>query len=197
MSDTKTPTVQVSFRHTEKEYLAAARLYFWNSKELLARLIISYVFLSGGLFVLAMLVDLSIPPWVLIILILLVGVAGFHGYVIDLPRRYFRGDPKFREEYHLTYTEAGIEYKTLHASGSFAWSFYTDVIENESLYLLIYGKDLPSITIVPKRAFQDSKQELAFRDMLRRHVNHKLKTGDREIEKQEYSPRGLEPPDWR
>jgi hypothetical protein len=36
-------TVHLSFRYTEKEYLEAMRLYFWRSKELLARLIIAGV----------------------------------------------------------------------------------------------------------------------------------------------------------
>ena len=197
MSDANKPAVQVDFRNTEQEYLAAARLFVWSNKDLLARLIISYLFFAGILFMLPILFDFLIPLWVIIILIALGGVGWFHGYMIDLPRRYFRGNPKYRDEYHLTYSDAGIEFKTQHANGSFDWSFYTGVIENESLYLLVYGNDIYSFSIIPKRAFRDASQEAAFRALLHRHIDHNLKLGAGEREQQEYVPASLEPPDWR
>lgn len=39
-----------------------------------------------------------------------IGVAWFYLYLVDLPRRYFRGDRKFRAEYYLTFTDAGIQF---------------------------------------------------------------------------------------
>lgn len=189
--------MQLNFRHTEKEYLAATRFYFWNSKELLARLIVSYVLFSAGLLLLNLLLDFSLPLWSLIILILLGGLGWFHGYLIDFPRRYFRGDPKFRDEYNLTFTEGGIEFKTQNMYGSLAWNFYTGVIENESFYILIYGKNVHSLSIIPKRAFRDDPQESAFREMLRRNIDPSLKLGDMEGDRREYVPPSLEPPDWR
>ena len=155
--------------------------------------------ISGVIVLLPLLLDFSFPIWAIIAFVVLAGVAWLHSFLVDFPRRYFRGDPKFRDEYHLTYTDAGIEFKTAHANGSFAWSFYNDVIENDALYLLVYGNDIRSISIVPKRAFRDSGQESAFRELLRRHVNHKLKLSEGEGEgaPTEYVPKSLEPPDWR
>lgn len=195
MSNSQTPAVHVSFRYTEQEYLAAIRLFFWKSKESLWRLIIWYAFIAAGLFILNFALQLSFPTWIIVVGSVLVGVAWFHGSLIDLPRRYFRGDPKFRDEYNLTYTDAGIEFKTLNASGSFAWSFYTGVLENKDFYLLMYGKNLYAFSIVPKRAFRDAQQEAAFRELLRRHLDHNLKLGAGETG--EYIPTNLEPPDWR
>lgn len=188
-------SVQLRFKYDEKEFLAATRLYFWHSKEVVARLIVVYVLFAAGFLLLNSLLDFPIPLWIMLILIALVGLGWFHGVVIDLPRARFRGDPKFRDEYNLIFTEAGIEFKTQNLDAKFAWSFYTGVLENDSFYLLVYGKNINSLSILPKRAFQDSKQEAIFRQMLRRHIDSTLKVS--EGEQAEYVPRSLEPPDWR
>ena len=62
-------------------------------------------------------------------LCILAGVALLQGYLSDLPRRFFRGDPKFRDEYTLIFTDAGIDFKTENMSAKIAWSFYTGVID--------------------------------------------------------------------
>jgi hypothetical protein len=69
------------------------------------------------------------------------------------------------------------------------------VLENDKFYLLIYGKNLPSFSLFPKRVFRSNQDEMAFRGMLRRHIDPKLKlsAGDGET----YVPPRLEPPDWR
>lgn len=190
-------TVHLSFRYTEKEYLDAIRFYFWHSKELLARLIVSCVLFSIGLLLIYAWLEFVIPVWATIILMFIAGVGFFHGYVIDLPRGYFRGDPKFREEYNLTFTDDGIEFKTQNISSSIGWSLYTRVIENDSFYILVYGKNIHSLSIIPKRVFRDSQQERTFREMLRRNIDSRLKVGDGEREKKEYVPTRLDPPDWR
>ena len=69
------------------------------------------------------------------------------------------------------------------------------MIENESFYILVYGKNIHSLSIIPKRVFQDSQQERTFRELLRRNIDLKLKVGDGE--EKEYAPARLEPPDWR
>ena len=189
-------TVTLTFRHTEEEYLAAARLYFWHSKELLIRLIIGCVLLAIGLLLLTKLI-VPLPLWFLVPLLFLVGMALYHGYLIDLPRRVFRGDPKFREEYNLIYSDAGVTLKTQNINSSLNWNFYTSVVENDKFYLLIYGNNLPSFSIVPKRAFRNNNDEMAFREMLRRHVDPKLNLSAGDRETKDYVPPSLEPPDWR
>ena len=188
--------VHLSFRYTEQEYLDAIRFYFWRSKELLARLIISCVLFSIGLLLMYAWLEFSIPVWATVILMFIAGVGFFHGYVIDLPRGRFRGDPKFREEYNLTFSDDGIEFKTQSISSSIAWSLYTRVIENDSFYILVYGKNIHSLSIIPKRVFRDNQQERTFRELLRRNIDARLKISDGDREK-EYVPPRLEPPDWR
>lgn len=189
-----TDKIELRFSLTEKEYISAVRFYLLRSAEMMARLIVLFVCFSFGLLVLNVLLDFILPLWSVVALIVLVGVAWFHAYLIDLPRRYFRNEPKFRDEYSLTFTDAGIEFKTKNISSSISWSLYTGVVENESSYVLIYGKNLPSLSILPKRAFRDGKEEAAFREMLRRHVDQKFELGDGG---NEYSPVPSQPPDWR
>ena len=191
----KNESVHISFTHTEKEYLAAMRLYFLNSSELLTRFIVTFVLFSVGLVLLIPLVlNYSLPLPLNLLLIGLVGVAWFHGAVIDLPRRHFRGDPKYRDEYHLIFSDAGIQFQTLNMSSMIAWNFYTGVIENDKFYLLKYGNNINSASILPKRVFADSRQETTFRQMLRRNLEPRLKLSEGE---QEYVPTSIGPPDWR
>ena len=189
-------TVQLNFQLTEKEYLAAIRLYVLHSAELLWRLIIFYVLLSGGLFVLTALLDFALPIWAFIAMVGLLGVSMANGYLFHGPRRYYRGDPKFRDEYSLTFSDSGIEFRTQNINASITWSMYTRVIENDRFYLTVYGRDLHSVSILPKRAFVSSKQEAAFREMLRRHIDSSLKLSDSERETTAYLPPST-PPDWR
>src|SRR6266700_4498177 len=139
-------SVELNFKYTEEEYLAAARLFVWRSKETLIRLVASYSLISFGLILLLLLVDLGLPLWAPISLLLLVGIALSHGFLFDLPRRYFRGDPKFRDEYSLSFSDEGIGFKTPSINASVAWSLYTGILENERFYLLIYGKNITSVS---------------------------------------------------
>lgn len=189
-----TDTVELRYSLTEKEYLSAVRYYFLRSTQMLPRIIVLYVFIAAGFLLLNALLGSVLPLWSLIALISLIGVALGHAYLVDLPRRYFRSDPKFRLEYNLVFRDSGIKFKTQDIDSSIAWSLYTGVVENEKFYFLVYGKNLPSLTILPKRAFRDSNEESAFRQMLRRHVDQTFKLGDGE---REYVPVSSQPPDWR
>ncbi|HEX5876475.1 MAG TPA: YcxB family protein [Pyrinomonadaceae bacterium] len=189
-------SVHLRFTHTEKEYLNAVRFYFWHSKELSIRLIVSFVLFAVGLVLLSVVIGVPLPWWAMVAFIFLAGLGWFHGYVIDVPRRRFRGDPKYRDEYNLIFNDAGMEFKTAHVSATLRWSLYTRVIENDSFYIMIYGRDIHSLSIVPKRAFRDNEQEKTFRKLLRRNLDPNLKLTPGEHETQ-YVPASLEPPDWR
>jgi hypothetical protein len=197
MSYSANDSVQLSFRHDEKEFLAATRLYFRHCTELVVRLSLVGVLFVALLLLLNALVDFILPLWAVIIFIGLAWLGWFHGVVIDLPRARFRNDPKFRDEYHLTFRDENIEFKTENINATYNWNFYTGVIENDKFYLLIYGKNMHSFSVLPKRAFRDSNQETLFRRMLRRKLDPNLKLSAGEQESPAYVPKSLEPPDWR
>ena len=189
--------VELNFKHDEKEFLAATRLYFWHSTDLIARVIVIDLLFAVLLLLLNVAMGFALPFWAIAVLSVLVWVAWFHGFVIDLPRARFRGDPKFRDEFHLTFRDANIEFRTHNVNATFAWNFYSKVIENDSFYILTYGKNIHSLSILPKRAFRDSTQETLFRQMLRRNLDPNLELSAGEREPQGYVPKSLEPPDWR
>lgn len=197
MSYSGNDVVQLTFRHDEKEFLGATRAYFWRSKELLVRLIVVDVLFAVLALLLNALVGFIVPVWALAPLVVIAWVAWFHGVVIDLPRARFRGDPKFRDEFNLTFRDENIEFRTANVNATYNWNFYTGVIESDNFYLLIYGKNIHSFSVLPKRAFRDSNQETIFRRMLRRNLDPNLKLSAGEQESQGYVPRSLEPPDWR
>ena len=120
-----TNKVELRYSLTEQEYLSAVRFYLMRSKRLMVRVIVWLVLVLAGLFLLNVVIDFILPIWFILALVVLIGVAFFHGYLVDLPRRYFRSDPKFRQEYNLTFTDAGIEFKTQDINSSIAWSLYT------------------------------------------------------------------------
>lgn len=194
VSHSANEAVQLSFQYTEEEYLAAIRFYFWHSKALLGRAIVVYALFSVGLVLLPLSLGFHPPVWINLALVGIAGLALFHGYVGDRPRDYFRGNPKFRDEYHLTLTDAGIEFHTQNMSSMTAWNFYSGVVEGDSFYILVYGNNIHSLSIVPKRAFQSSNQETTFRQILRRNVDPALKLGPSE---RDGVPQLATPPDWR
>ena len=80
-------TVQLDFQLTEKEYIAAIRLYVLHSTELWLRLVILYVLLSAGFVLLTVLSGFVLPIWTVVALLGLVGVSLGQGYLYDRPRR--------------------------------------------------------------------------------------------------------------
>lgn len=197
MSYSANDSVQLSFKYDEKEFLAATRLYFWRSKDLVVRFIAIDLVFGLVMVVVNVVIGFILPIWAMAAMIVLVWVAWFHGSLIDLPRARFRGDPKFHDEYHLTFRDENIDFRTASVTATYKWNFYSGVIENDNFYLLIYGKDIHSFSAIPKRAFRDSHQETLFRRMLRRNLDPKLKLCEGEQETNQYVPRSLEPPDWR
>ena len=195
MSHPNNKSVQLTFRYTEDEYIAAMRFYLLRSREVLARLVIGYGLFAGGLVVLNVLLEFTLPVWSIVAFILLAGVSWVYSYLVDVPRRFFRSEPKFREEYTLTFTDAGIDLKTQGISASIAWTYYTGMLENGRFYFLTYGQNIHAPSIFPKRAFRDSEQETIFREMLRRNVDQALKV--RDGDEPGYVPSSSGPPDWR
>jgi hypothetical protein len=193
-------SIQLTFKYTEEEYVSAVRFFLLRSKETLIRLGLTLGGLCLALILLFSLLELELPLFLTISPLVLLGIAIFHALFVRLPRRQFRGNPKFRDEYSLTFSDEGIRFKTRSIDSSVAWDLYTEVVENDRFYLLIYGKNIASFSIVPKRSFRDSMQEAAFREMLGRHLALGAAStnipGER-VGEGEYTPSSFEPPDWR
>jgi len=191
--------IKIEYFHTEKEYLAATRLYLLSSSNLLIRIGIFCVLLMvGGLMVGIVIEDF--PLWAPIAFALLLATSLLYNTLVQAPTKYFRGDAKFRDKHELTASDEGIGIKTPQIDAKIAWTLYTRVVEGKDLFLLMYGKDLPTMTLIPKRAFKNSQQEQEFLNLARRHISHYTRFGhgnSRRIEESSYKPNSLNPPDWR
>jgi hypothetical protein len=195
--DMERPEVKVEFQLAEKEYLAATRLLLLNSREILARLIIFCVLILAGAVILNLIVVEFFPLWATIAFVLLFEISLLYNIIINGPRRYFRGDLKFRDKYELTFSDEGVLLKTPQIDSKLAWSLYTRVIEGRDMYLLVYGKETRMMTMVPKRSFRNSDEENRFRQLVSRHISDASGLKKVSTEVTEYTPNSLTPPDWR
>lgn len=76
----------------------------------------------------------------------------------------FRRNPKFREEYHLTFSRDNVHFKTASLDSTLQWTHYERVIETPDLFLLMYGKGL--YTLIPKRCLTSNEDINTFRSLL-------------------------------
>jgi hypothetical protein len=191
------PEVKLEYQYTEAEYLAANRLFFLSSPNVLGRLIAFGLLLGGG----AVLLSFLLTDWLIlfpsVLFVFLFEAALFYNVLVTAPRKYFRGDGKFRDRYEITFSDEGIKVKTSQFDSKMAWSLYTKVVEGRDMYLLIYGKDTRMMTAVPKRSFTSNDQEQLFRELAARHITDHSGLGKIPPAENEYKPTSLTPPDWR
>lgn len=192
--------IQVKVTYTEAEYLGATRLILFGEKRRLARVVVLLALIVLISFMVSVLTDFEFPLWAALSLGLLVATSFAYKGVIDAPRRYFREDPKMRDEFALTFSDEGVAVKTPQIDSKLAWSLYKEVLENKSLYVLMYNEPARlTMTMVPKRVFRDANQELEFRRLVHRQVDPSFALTNDSISDQNYAyvPSKLEPPDWR
>ena len=76
----------------------------------------------------------------------------------------FQRNPKFLDEYHLTFSRENIHFKTVSFDSIMRWTHYERVVESSELFLLMYGKDF--YTLIPKRCFNSNEEICAFRALV-------------------------------
>lgn len=189
--------VRLEFQYSEDEYLAANRLHFFSSPNIFLRLIIFGLLLVAGAVMLSLIITESFVFLASLAFVVLLEGALFYNVLVTLPRKYFRGDAKFRDRYELTFSDEGIKVKTPQIDSKLAWSLYTKAIEGRDMYVLIYGNETRTMTAVPKRAFLNQDQENRFRELIARHIPDHSGLKDLPPSETEYKPKSLTPPDWR
>jgi YcxB-like protein len=192
-------TISLRFRYTAEEYVAATRLYLGQSRELITRLgvlflysiaaIALFIWIDFGIGLIPLFIVGGCFPLLLVFLLFFV-----------IPRWRFRSDAKSVNEYFLQFSDDGIHFKTAQIDALIQWSLCNKVLENERFYILVYGKNM--LSVIPKRAFANANQEAAFSQMLRRNLpayanskRLKARLSDAPAHSSYVPPR--EPPDWR
>lgn len=157
--------ITLRFKQTEDDYVSAMRLFYTRARKLHIK-----IDLVGG----TAAVVIGAICWVvwgyelewLFLLCagaVLLGMISAAWYIIPLIT--FRSEPKFRDEYLVQFSEEGITFKTANIDSKLEWNLYNSVIENNDVYVLMYGKRV--FSVIPKRAFADSNEETAFRELLK------------------------------
>jgi len=144
------------------DHLSAERLYyqstFWSKGDKVVAVVLSLV----GVFWITV---VGIRWWTLVWFPL--AIAEWFSWLDPYRFRvrfFFRRNPKFLETCQLTFSDAGIHFKTKSIESDIAWTHYHRMLENQSVILLLYGTWM--YTVIPTRAFRNSGQLAALRSLL-------------------------------
>jgi len=160
------PTIHLTFRYTERDYLRAARANAASR----ARLWLDIPALVVSAFVGIYFLRSPGTHWYgagmlgLSALLILMFVAAF----VVIPRMVFRSDPKFQDEYSLDFSLEGIHFRTDHVDSQLQWSLYSKALIDIYSFVLYHGNR--SFTVIPKRAFESADQQAAFEKLVVQNI---------------------------
>jgi len=151
-------TVHLSFRYSEQDYVRAMRAHLKSRLRL--KLDIVVIVLAGALGLYEWR-SLDSPWWgmglVFLSAVLVIVLIVAFGIV---PRMVFRGEPKFRDEYSLTFSGSGIHFQTAHINSQLEWSMYNRALVDIHSFVLYHGSR--SFTVIPKRVFETPEHLTTF-----------------------------------
>ena len=160
-------TIHLSFRYAESDYVRAMRAHYASQLRLRLDIPVTVVVLGIGVYLLRS----TDQYWLGLVCIVL--VAAFALLLIAaftvIPRLAFRREPKFRDEYSLTFSPEGIHFRTQHIDSQLEWSLYTRALIDVHSYVLYHGTR--QFTVIPKRVFQSPEQQDAFKQLLTQQIS--------------------------
>jgi YcxB-like protein len=165
--------IRVSFQYSEHDYVRAMRLHYASVLRLKLDIAVIVVVASLGVYEL----QTPDPRWYGIVslslsaVLALILVAAF--WVI--PVLAFRREPKFRDEYSLTFSPEGIHFHTAHIDSQIQWSLYSRALVDAYSYVLYYGTR--SFSVVPTRVFENADQRAAFDRLLSEKIPKIIRKG--------------------
>jgi hypothetical protein len=160
-------TVNLSFRYLEIDYVRALRAHYASRLRLRLDIIVAIGLAGMGAYLWRSpeLHWLGVGCVVLSLLFALMLVAAF----TVIPRFTFRREPKFRDDYSLTFSAGGIHFRTAHIDSQLQWSMYSRALVDTHSYVLYYGTR--QFTVIPKRVFQNPEEQQTFEKLLAEHVS--------------------------
>jgi hypothetical protein len=159
-------TVNLSFRYLESDYARALRAHYASRLRLGLDIVVAIVLAGAGAYLWRSpdLHWLGVGCVLVAVLFSLMLVAAF----TVIPRIAFRREPKFRDDYALTFSPEGIHFRTAHIDSQLQWSMYSRALVDAHSYVLYYGSR--QFTVIPKRVFQSAEDQQAFEQMLVQHI---------------------------
>jgi hypothetical protein len=155
-------TITVVFRNEPRDHSHAYRLYYRHSVLWKVDKIVALLLLVFG----AVSVSLVGIRWWSVVWFPLAAGDWFNLFSLHRLRIFlqFRRDPKMSETYHLTFSSNGIEFRTESINSRIEWSFYRSVLEDDEVFLLVYGAWM--YTVIPRRAFGGASEFEGFRRLV-------------------------------
>jgi hypothetical protein len=158
--------VNLSFRYSEADYVRALRAHYASRLRLRFDIVAAVALALLGAYSWRApdyhwLSVVSVAASLALILIL------FAAFVV-IPPMAFRREPKFRDEYSLTFSQEGIHFRTAHIDSQLQWNLYSRALVDPHSYVLYYGSR--QFSVIPKRVFQSAEQQQIFEQLLTQHV---------------------------
>ena len=158
--------VRLQFRYSEEDFVRAMRAHYASRLRLRLDIAVTVSMALIGVY-------LWRPPESHWYGMALVGISGIFALVLIMafgivPQLRFRRESKFRDEYALTFSSEGIHFHTDHIDSQLQWSMYSRALVDSHSFVLYYGAH--SFTVIPKRVFQSSEQQVRFEQLLAQNV---------------------------
>ena len=160
-------TINLSFRYAESDYVRALRAHYASRLRLRLDIVVTIAVAGIGVYLWrsASLHWLGLACIVVAVVFALMLIAAF----TVIPPLAFRREPKFCDDYSLTFSPEGIHFRTAHIDSQLQWSMYSRALIDAHSYVLYYGSR--QFTVIPKRVFQSVEQQQAFEQLLTQHVS--------------------------
>jgi len=158
--------VEVSFRYQPGEYARALRRVQARKLRVVFDVLAAGLVLVIGAYFWA---TAGFSVWVGLFFgsgALLLAVLGFG--ILALPTLMERTQPKLREPYQLSFSEAGIHFRTTSIDSRLSWSLYSSWRDDPDYLYLFHGKR--DVTVLPCRALASAEDHAALRQLVARHV---------------------------
>ena len=159
-------TVTLSFRYSERDYVRALRAHYASRLRLPLDIAVAAVLAGIGAYLWRS-ADLHWLGLACIVLAALFAVTLIAAFTV-IPPLVFRREPKYRDDYALTFSPDGIYFRTAHIDSQLEWSMYSRALVDAHSYVLYYGSR--QFTVIPKRVFQRSEELETFERLLTQHV---------------------------
>lgn len=143
-------TVHLSFRYSEQDYVRAMRAHLKSRLRLKVDIVVIVLAAGLGFYEWH---SLDSPRWGMSLVTLSTFFALILGFAFGvMPRMVFRGEPKFRDDYSLTFSGNGIHFQTAHIDSQLEWSMYNRALVDANSFVLYHGRR--SFTVIPRRVFE-------------------------------------------
>lgn len=164
MTATTANSITLNYTHTLDEQLHACRLYQRSTRKHLIYRGIGFLAMFGGVW-LAVTSGINLQALLLLALGLF---TWFDPVPLLIVWSTFRSSPTLRQTVEAMFDQRGAHFRFGTERINRPWERYQSFVESDRLFVLIHGRW--AYSVVPKRAFADSQEIDAFRELLRAKI---------------------------